>query len=79
MKHFRLSINKLIIYKEYYCLGIDIQSISQENERSCIYVRGIDFVYFYDFPIDFKNCSGSIMFYLFFLSLPLVLVGTLLN
>lgn len=40
---------------------------SQESERSsCICVLAVDFVSFYDFPIEFWNCTDSKIIFVFF-------------
>ena len=43
-------------------LFIEVPVQSQENERSCICVIGIDFTSFYDFDIGVWNCSNNVVF-----------------
>ena len=47
---------------------IEIQVARQESERSytctcCVRVKGIDFPFFYDFPIWFRNCFDSVVYF----------------
>jgi hypothetical protein len=39
----------------------------------CIRVKDIDFAAFYDFSIRFKNCSDSVVFFVFLLDFGTVL------
>jgi hypothetical protein len=43
-------------------LFIKVRVPTQENERSRIYERNIDFAPFYDFAIVFLNCSNGMLF-----------------
>ena len=44
-------------------LVIEVTVPSQEGERSCICIRGIHFVSFYDLSIEFWNCSDSVVYF----------------
>ena len=48
-------------------LFIEVPVKSQKSELSCICVRGIDFVSFYDFSIGLWPCSYSVVFFVFLL------------
>ena len=48
---------------------IDVPVLSQERLYiiMCMCVRDIEFVYFYDFSIEFWNCSDSVIFVFHFI------------
>ena len=66
---FFVCVHKISLIPPLY---IEVSVPSQDSDRSCICVRVLIFASFNGFSIRFRNCSDSVVFFVFLLDLGTV-------